>query len=309
MEEILVLFGATGDLAAKKILPALNKWYLESLPYQKIFCLGRKHFLNENYLEFIQTKGGFELNNNILERLEYINIEFDDFKEYVKLKEIFRDYEKMSRSFYLAVKPNLFNIISKNIFKSNIFKKDNLNHKIIFEKPFGEDLESFKQIQANLISISSEVQLYRIDHYLGKEMIRNILILRFGNKLFENSWSKDAIASVKIVNFETDGVEERIDYYDTSGAINDMIQSHLLQIMALVSMDKPINFDPENIRLKKFDIMSKFEVCDKKHPQIGQYKSYREISSKLSNSNTETYAKVYLKVNSPLWVTKLLQQI
>lgn len=301
MEEILVLFGATGDLVAKKILPALNQWYLEAAPYKKIICLGRKKLSNSEYIDYIQQKGSFKLDKKILENISYINLEFINLEEYEKLKNIFFEYEDIGRNFYLAVKPNLFDIVAKNLHDIGVFEKGNLNHKLIFEKPFGESLESFKQIQKKLMLISVESQIYRIDHYLGKEMIRNILILRFGNKLFESTWNKDSIASIKIMNFETEGVEERIDYYDASGAINDMIQSHLLQIMALVAMDKPINFDPENIRFKKIEILSKIKLNDKKSVQIGQYSSYRSISPKLSNSNTETYAKVFFTVDSDFW--------
>lgn len=301
MEEILVLFGATGDLVAKKILPALNQWYLEAAPYKKIICLGRKKLSNSEYIDYIQQKGSFKLDKKILENISYINLEFINLEEYEKLKDIFFEYEDIGRNFYLAVKPNLFDIVAKNLHDIGVFEKGNLNHKLIFEKPFGESLESFKQIQKKLMLISVESQIYRIDHYLGKEMIRNILILRFGNKLFESTWNKASIASIKIMNFETEGVEERIDYYDASGAINDMIQSHLLQIMALIAMDKPINFDPENIRFKKIEILSKIKLNDKKSVQIGQYSSYRSISPKLSNSNTETYAKVFFNVDSDFW--------
>lgn len=301
MEEILVLFGATGDLASKKILPALNQWYLDSEPYKIVVCLGRKAFSNEEYIDYIQTKGKFELKGKILENIIYINLDFKDYKDYIKLKNIFSKYDNMGRNFYLAVKPNLFEIVAENLSRMGIFEKNNLNHKLIFEKPFGENFESFKEIQKNITTIAEEAQIYRIDHYLGKEMIRNILILRFGNKLFETAWNKEAIASIKIINFETEGVEERIDYYDASGAIIDMIQSHLLQIMSLISMEKPINFNPENIRLKKIEILSKFKINDKKAIEIGQYKSYRTISKNLSNSNTETYAKIFLIVDSPFW--------
>lgn len=301
MEEILVLFGATGDLVAKKILPALNQWYLEGEPYKKVICLGRKKLSSLDYIEYIQQKGNFKLDEKILENISYTQLEFSNIEEYEKLKDIFFKYEDIGRQFYLAVKPNLFDIIANNLYHIGFFEKGNLNHKLIFEKPFGENLDSFKQIQKNLMSISTENQIYRIDHYLGKEMIRNILILRFGNKLFESTWNKDSITSVKIMNFETEGVEERIDYYDAQGAINDMIQSHLLQIMALVSMDKPINFDPENIRLEKIKILSKIKLNDKKIINIGQYKSYRTILPKLSNSNTETYAKVFFTVDSDFW--------
>lgn len=299
--DLLVLFGATGDLATKKILPALNKWYDYEIPYSKILCLGRKNFTTDKYIEFIETKGSSVLNENIKNYIEYICLEFKDSEGYIKLNDIISSYNYSTKSFYLAVKPQLFKTISENIFNTRIFEKGNDDYKIIFEKPFGEDLESFKAIQNEILNFLDESQIYRIDHYLGKDMIRNILILRFGNQLFENCWNKNSIEEVKITAFESDGVNERIDYYNSSGAINDMIQSHLLQIMSLVTMDKPENFDSDNIRLKKSEAMRKFDLNRMKKTKVGQYKEYRDINDNLKFSNTETYVKTNLVVRSEFW--------
>lgn len=300
-KDILVLFGATGDLAAKKILPALNKWYDYESPYSKILCLGRREITTSKYIELIEQKGRFTLNEKVKQNIEYRRLEFKNYEGYIALNNFIRRDNYYTKTFYLAVKPQLFKTISENIFKSGIFEKGNNEHKMIFEKPFGEDLESFKSIQNEILNFLDESQIYRIDHYLGKDMIRNILILRFGNQLFENCWNKNSIDEVKITAFESDGVDERIDYYDNSGAINDMVQSHLLQIMALVTMDKPENFDPENIRLKKASIMKFFDIDRTKTLQVGQYRAYRDISDNLKYSNTETYVKVNLVVNSKFW--------
>lgn len=299
--ELFVLFGATGDLAAKKILPALNKWYGYETPYSKILCLGRKIFTTDKYIEFIESKGNVTLNENIKNNIEYICLEFNDYKGYIHLNSLINIYDYSIKNFYLAVKPQLFKTISENIFNSGIFEKSNDDYKIIFEKPFGENLESFKAIQNEILKFVDEFQIYRIDHYLGKEMIRNILILRFGNQLFENCWNKNSIEEVRITAFESDGVNERIDYYNNSGAINDMIQSHLIQIMALVTMDKPENFDPNNIRYMKSEVMRNFDLNFNKKTEIGQYKYYREANDNLKSSNTETYVKTNLFVKSELW--------
>lgn len=299
--ELLVLFGATGDLAAKKIIPAINKWYEYEIPYSKILCLGRRRITTDKYIELIEVKGKVTLSETIKNHIEYICLEFNDYEGYIKLNSIISRYNYSTKNFYLAVKPQLFKTISGNIFNAGIFEKGNENHKIIFEKPFGEDLESFKVIQDELLKFLDESQIYRIDHYLGKDMVRNILILRFGNQLFENCWNKNSIEKIKITAFESEGVDERIDYYDNSGAVNDMIQSHLLQIMSLVTMDKPDNFDPENIRLMKASIMRYFDIDRNKKTEAGQYITYRDLSDNLKSSTTETYVKANLVVNSESW--------
>lgn len=299
-KEILILFGATGDLVTKKILPALNNWYEEEFPYKKILCLGRKIFKEEDYLNFIQRKGQFKINDNFKKTIEYVSMEFELFDGYSRLKDLFDSYSGYKRNFYLAVKPQLFEIITTNLSNSMLFCKGNNDHKIIFEKPFGEDFISFRKIQNNLLMLSNESQIFRIDHYLGKDMIRNILLLRFSNRLFEHAWNNEAISSIKIISFEKDGVEERIDYYDKSGAINDMVQSHMLQMLALIAMEKPDDFESESIREKKIEIMNRFKIIENE-VVVGQYKSYRDILPDFSDSNTETYVKSKLSIDLPIW--------
>ena len=213
-KDILILFGATGDLVTKKILTALNNWYEEELPYRKIICLGRKKFTQEEYLNFIQRKGQFKVNSNFKKTIEYLSMEFELVDGYYRLKDLLHRYSGCKRNFYLAVKPQLFETIATNLSKGMLFCKGDKDHKIIFEKPFGEDFMSFRKIQNNLLILSNESQIFRIDHYLGKDMIRNILLLRFSNRLFEHAWNNEVISSIKIISFEKDGVEERIDYYD-----------------------------------------------------------------------------------------------
>lgn len=299
-KDILILFGATGDLVNKKILPALNNWYEEELPYRKIICLGRKIFTQEDYLNFIQRKGQFKVNNNFKKTIEYLSMEFELVDGYYSLKDLLEGYSGCRRNFYLAVKPQLFETITTNLSKAMIFCKGDKDHKIIFEKPFGEDFMSFRKIQNNLLILSNESQIFRIDHYLGKDMIRNILLLRFSNRLFEHAWNNEVISSIKIISFEKDGVEERIDYYDKSGAINDMVQSHMLQMLALIAMEKPYDFESESIRAKKLEIMNRFKIIENE-VVVGQYKNYRDILPAFSDSTTETYVKVKLSIDLPIW--------
>lgn len=298
---VLVIFGATGDLVAKKILPALNQWYEDARPYDLILCLGRRSFGNKEYLKFIEMKGELKLSNNLRSCMKYLTVEFDTPEDYEKLNFMLMPDMDMKITFYLAVKPDGFVKISRHLSHAGIFQKYNFNHKLIFEKPFGSSLESAEQIQEDMLKLAEEKQFYRIDHYLGKDMIRNILALRFGNRLFEESWNGRVLSSIKIISWETEGVEERLDYYDKAGAINDMIQSHLLQLLALVAMDSPADFEAESIRSKKLMIMEHIVMTKMEPPLIGQYAGYREISPGFSESLTETYVKVVLSIDLPQW--------
>lgn len=298
---ILVVFGGTGDLIAKKVLPALNQWYEEEIPYEKVLCLGRRDFSNEAYGDFVREKGQFQWVESLKERVQYLNLEFNHSQDYQTLKNLLGKGSKKKITFYLAVKPEAFVTIAENLNRIGLLEKGNIRHKIIFEKPFGASLKSSQSIQKSILALVDEEQIYRIDHYLGKDMIRNILALRFGNRLFQESWNGNVISSVKIVSSETAGVEERIDYYDHIGAINDMIQSHLLQLVALIAMDEPKDFSAATIRKEKFEILKHIRLSGEEPVIRGQYKGYRQINESLSASETETYVKATLSVHRPNW--------
>lgn len=297
----LVLFGSTGDLTAKKILPALDQWYEYAKPYDVIVCLGRRPLSNAEYLEFIEMKGNLRLGNALRSCIKYVSVEFNTPEDYEKLNRVFAQNEYLKRTFYLAVKPEGFVKISRHLSSAGIFQKNNSNHKLIIEKPFGNNFQSAKQIQKDMLMVAEESQIYRIDHYLGKDMIRNILALRFGNRIFEESWNGRVLSSIKIISWETAGAEERLDYYDEAGAINDMIQSHLLQLVALVAMDAPEDFESESIRCKKLEIIKHIVLSETEQPIVGQYESYRGIAPEFLESRTETYVKAVFSVNLPQW--------
>jgi glucose-6-phosphate 1-dehydrogenase len=297
---ILILFGSTGDLVANKILPALDQWYEETKPYGLILCLGRRAMDAEAYISFVEKKGRLKLSDALKRCIQYKQIEFDTVGDYYRLKQEIMGQSPRDITFYLAVKPEGFLSIAGHLSDVGLLEKGNLNHKIIFEKPFGNSLQNAMHIQAHILKLVDEIQIYRIDHYLGKDMIRNILALRFGNRLFEESWKGDVLSSVKIISWETSGVEERLDYYDHAGAINDMVQSHLLQIIALVAMDAPQNFGSESIRRQKLDIMRHMSVSDSAQICVGQYKGYTEAAG-FAESKTETYVNATLTVDLPKW--------
>jgi glucose-6-phosphate 1-dehydrogenase len=296
----LFIFGATGDLAAKKILPALQQWYGEAAPFTRIWCLGRRPLDGPGYFSAIESKGGFQLSAALRKRIRYHRLDFDDGLAYQALAERVAEGAApvAKRLFFLAVKPEAFCTIAAHLHGAGLFRQGHLDHRLLFEKPFGEDQATAREIQARMLTLAEEEQLYRIDHYLGKEMIRNILAIRFANRLFSESWHGRAIDSIEITSVETAGVEERLDYYDRAGAINDMVQSHLLQMLALVAMATPDSLEAAPIRRQKLAVLEKTLLDPACPPIIGQYMGYREQAA---GSPTETYVKAVLQVATPEW--------
>jgi glucose-6-phosphate 1-dehydrogenase len=298
---VLCIFGATGDLATKKILPALQQWYGEECPFDRIWCLGRRPLDKSAYHAFVESKGDFELSEQLKAIVGYHRLDFDDADAYHSLEERLRDEgfgPKGTRLFFLAVKPDAFVTIAANLQAAALFTTGDPQHRLLFEKPFGESRESAVAIQTRLMDLASEEQVYRIDHYLGKEMIRNILTIRFANRIFSESWHGGAIETVAVTSIETAGVAERLEYYDRAGAINDMVQSHLLQMVALVAMAAPENLEPESIRRNKIDVLKNIEVDPRQLPVIGQYEGYAE---QIPGSTTETYVEAQLRIDTPQW--------
>ncbi len=296
----LCIFGATGDLAAKKILPALQQWYGEETPFTKIWCLGRRPLETTAYISFIETKGEFRLGEALKGRIRYHRLDFDDARAYQGIAALLDAGAGRGgkRLFFLAVKPNAFVTITAHLHAAGLFATGNPEHRLLFEKPFGESLESAGAIQARLLTLAREEQIYRIDHYLGKEMLRNILTIRFSNRIFTESWHGGAIETIAVTSVETAGVEERLEYYDRAGAINDMVQSHLLQMLALVAMEPPENLESESIRRKKLHILEHIELDPGIPPVVGQYEGYE---AQAPGSTTETYVEAVLRIDTPQW--------
>ena len=299
IEAELFVFGATGDLAVKKILPALQQWYGEESPFAVIWCLGRRPLDNDGYCALVKEKGGLSLNPAIRDRIRYHRLEFDEQATYDVLRRL-SDAESGGggiRLFFLAVKPEAFVPVASHLHRAGLFGKGDQRHRLLFEKPFGDSRASAEAIQSSLTSLADEEQIFRIDHYLGKEMIRNVLAIRFANRIFSESWHGRAIDRVEIESVETAGVEERLDYYDRAGAINDMVQSHLLQMMALVAMAPPDSFEAEAIRRQKLDILAHVSLEPGMPPVLGQYRDY----SPAQPSVTETYVEAALRVDGGQW--------
>lgn len=297
MKTVLTIFGATGNLMHIKLVPALIRLFKNGhIPKDTtILCVSRRDYDQSAYIDHLKDSIKSDLDlDSIKDNLHYIKMNIHDIDDYRKLSLTISEINnsEFQSLFYLAVSPEFFVDIAKGISESGLVEKGNPNGRIVFEKPFGIDFESAKQINHSLSQYFDESQIYRIDHYLGKDMIQNILVMRFGNIVLENNWSKESIDKIDIIVKETDGIGNRGPFYDLSGAMKDMVQSHLLQMLALIAMEEPLSLDSEDIRRQKIEILKKTKI-EHSSAFFAQYEGYLNEPTILNDSLTETF--VYLK--------------
>jgi len=300
---IFVIFGSTGDLTARKILPAISSLYKKDLisKNMKILALGRRDFTKQEYLEFANDLTSVKLDLPFLsDHLEYLQMQITQESDYQILADkIKKETHKHTKvMFYMAVGPELLPIVAHNLSTAQIITKKNQNEMLVFEKPFGHDLVSAKDINQMLFKYFDESQIYRIDHYLGKEMIQNILTIRFTNRIFDRLWNKENIAYIKVVAKEKDGILNRAGYYETAGAIKDMVQSHLLQMLALICMDLPKANTSKAIKDAKVNVLKNILVKEE-DIILGQYEGYLQEPNTNPKSKVETAAFMKLSVDIP----------
>lgn len=293
---IIVIFGSTGDLTYRKLIPAIEKLNNEDLITKnfQLLAIGRRDFNNEDYYKHVLESNPNLKLDNISKYTNYYKMQITDNNDYSGLKKYLDNisHDKTRIIYYLAVAPDFFIPIANNISENKLLEKGNLNHSLIFEKPFGSDLESAKMINRKLWKIVEEKQIYRIDHYLAKEMIQNIMIVRFANKIFEDVWNNKSIKSIRIYAKELVGILGRASFYDNSGALKDMVQSHLLQVLSLVAMDPPKSIGSNDVKDAKVEVLKALKF-DEEAILLGQYKGYLEEENIPKDSKTETF--VFLK--------------
>lgn len=306
---IVVIFGVTGDLATRKLFPALNDIYnSKELPDNTIIIgCGRKK-INKNIFESLPKK--LSKSSKYLKLDPSVPDDFYNLNTYVEKYK--NTYEKVNVTFYLSTPPNVYYLIINNLISIKLNKEDNGFRRIIIEKPFGEDLLSSKELNKILKNGFKENQIYRIDHYLGKETVQNILVARYSNLIFNALWNNKYISYVEITAAESIGIEKRGEYYDTTGAIKDMFQNHLLELLCLVAMDDPKDNTSEEIRNEKLKVLQKIKKLDfKKNIVRGQYiksnnskksfKGYRENQNVKKDSKTETFFACKLFIDNSRW--------
>ncbi|MBC7900447.1 MAG: glucose-6-phosphate dehydrogenase [Saprospiraceae bacterium] len=329
---VMVIFGATGDLTKRKLFPALYNLAKENfLPKNfAIVGVGRQEIETEEFRrniiadlkEFVGDKQDEELLKWFEERTYYTGGDFDDDKKLFQDLKSLLDEVCATHSipenffFYMAIPPDLFANVAKKIVKNGFGREENGHwRRFIFEKPFGRDLESAKKLNSNLLAILKERQIYRIDHYLGKETVQNILVFRFGNSIFEPIWNRNYIDHVQITVAEKLGVESRGGYYDSAGALRDMIPNHIFQLVTLTAMEPPVSFEANSVRDEQAKILQAiqpFSPEDALHSAIrGQYgegtiadktvKAYRSEEKVPAASKTETFAAMKLSIDNWRW--------
>lgn len=318
---VFIVFGASGDLARKKIYPTL--WWLfrdNLLPNTTyIFGYARSKLdvaqIRAKCDSYMKVKPGEqELYEKFWTINQYVAGSYDTRRDFELLNQEIAKFEKnqlMNRLFYLALPPSVFEEVTVHIKESCMATKG--WNRIIVEKPFGRDADSSKKLCDHLASLFHEDQLYRIDHYLGKEMVQNLMTIRFGNQIFSPTWNRQSIASILISFKEPFGTQGRGGYFDEYGMIRDVMQNHLLQILSLVAMEKPVSCHPDDIRDEKVKVLKSIEPLSIDDVVLGQYVGnpdgpdddsklgYLDDATVPRGSTTETYAQAVLRINNERW--------
>ncbi len=327
---IVIIIGASGDLAQRKLMPAiynlfLDKWTPDNF---RMIGLGRTEMSPTEFSQHFKdgvdkfSRSGKtvpEQWEQFSQKIEYKKADYTSDDTFNGIKKRIEELEaewktKANHIFYLAVPPQFMEPISEKIGKAGL-GKDRKRSRLVVEKPFGHDLESAKKLNAALLSIFEENQIYRIDHYLGKETVQNIMAFRFANALFEPIWNRNYIDHVQITVAEKLGVENRGNYYETSGALRDMIQNHLLQLLCLIAMEPPVSFDADEVRNRKVDVLHAMREFKRDEIHLnavrGQYgegwmqgtkvPGYRQEADVKPDSNTDTFAAVKFHLDNWRW--------
>ncbi len=308
----LVIFGATGDLAHRKILPSLyRRLAVHQIPSgARIIGAARASMSREEFQESIRAAlnefiGPKKLDAAVLEEfigsLDYVPIDAMGETGWSTLAEKLNEQPDHIRAFYLSVAPSLFSQISQRLADAGVATPAS---RIVVEKPLGKDLESARALNAQLSKNFGEHQIYRIDHYLGKETVQNLMAIRFGNALFEPLWNSHYVDHVQITVAESIGVAGRGAYYDKSGAMRDMVQNHMMQLLCLTAMEPPSRFDPDAVRDEKLKVIRALDPLTLGDTVRGQYRANGKDGSYLEdaeNPNSLTESFVALKVHVSNW--------
>lgn len=311
--QAIAIFGATGDLAKKKILPALyNLAREELLPARHVIIgFGRSDWDDESFRahareaveEFSRTPLDEEVWKTFAASLSFIRGSFEDPAAMSELAERLKDADERhgcegGRLYYLAVPPQSFATIVKGLGEVG---GNTPNARIVIEKPFGHSLESARELSAQIHEVFDESQVFRIDHYLGKETVQNLVIFRFANSLFERVWNRDAIDHIQLTVAESIGVEGRAGYYEQAGAIRDLLQNHMLQMLAFLTMEPPRALEPGAFRDETAKLLKAIRPIVPAEVVRGQYEGYRSEEGVDPNSETETFVAAKTLIENWRW--------
>jgi len=318
----IVLFGATGDLSKRKLLPALYRRHKagQFAANSRVVGVSSSQLSREEFIasvvEHVKQRVGNEFTEEAWQKfithLDYIKVDVRAAADFSKLKDKLKDRDDVVRVFFLSVSPLLFVDICKHLNELAIVTPKS---RLILEKPLGHDLASSDEINRNVMQAFNESQIYRIDHYLGKEPVQNLMALRFGNTLFEPLWKRGYIQNVQITVAEEVGVEGRASFYDKTGALRDMVQNHLLQLLCIIAMEPPSSSKPDDVRDEKLKVLRALRPLYGKeaieHTVRGQYiegaiagkpvPGYLQEPGVAAESNTETFVALRAYIDSWRW--------
>jgi glucose-6-phosphate 1-dehydrogenase len=326
----LVIFGATGDLAKRKLLPALyNLAHEGALPERfNLIGVSRSDHAHEEFREearqaineFSRREPDPDVLDKLLDEVRYVPGTFDDASIYETLGTTLDEFDtaacvRMNRCFYLSTAPMFFTVIVGQLGEHNLCRHEGADVRVVIEKPFGTTLAEAEQLNREVLSVLDEHQVFRIDHYLGKETVQNILAFRFANGLFEPVWNRNYIDQIQITAAEDIGIGSRAGYYDSAGALRDLIQNHMLQLLCHVAMEPPVNFTADEVRNEKVKVLQAIHApTEEQIDEIAVRAQYAEGESGgehvggylqepdvPSDSNTETYAGLRLEVDNWRW--------
>jgi len=326
---VMVIFGASGDLTRRKLLPAVYRLFKERLapPNFSVVGFSRSPMTDDEFRS--KMREGVEEFAGVVDTttwqrfaagLRYISAHPHHPEEYTKLANVLSEFDREhgtggNRIFYLAVPPSSFLPIVRNLQSAGLTQSQAGWARVIIEKPFGHDLESAKALNRELNKVFREEQIYRIDHYLGKETVQNLLVFRFANGIFEPIWNRRYVDNVQVTAAETLGVENRASYYEEAGALRDMVQNHMLQLLTMTAMEPPVSFEADTVRAEKLKVLQAVRpLCSEDTPYCavrGQYgpgsvngekvPGYRQEPGVNPHSTTETFAAVKLQIENWRW--------
>jgi glucose-6-phosphate 1-dehydrogenase len=322
----LVIFGGTGDLAHRKLLPAIyNLAHEGALPERfNLIAVSRSDIPNNDYqsmaresiTNYSRRPPDAQVLEKLLERVRYVPGTFDDDSVYERLKDELKSFDEeagitFNRVFYLSTAPTFFPVIVGKLGEHGLNHIDGAEVRVVIEKPFGTRLQEAIDLNRQVLSVLDEAQVFRIDHYLGKETVQNMLAFRFANGMFEPIWNRNFIDYVQITAAEDLGIGSRAGYYDQSGALRDLVENHMMQLLTLLCMEPPVTFSADDVRDEKVKVLHAIKTPDPSHTVRAQYTAgmaegkevpgYLQEEGVPPDSKTETYAALRLEVDNWRW--------